>query len=73
MREHELGLHSLRCVTEMSSFVMDDNGHAEARAGSHDDLVLSLAMAVWVCQTQPKQLRKLREKPYQPAFASTGY
>lgn len=73
VRERELGLFSLRSVTEMGSFIINDNGKPEARPGSHDDLVLSLAMAVWVCQTQPKQLRKLREKPYQPAFAKTGY
>jgi hypothetical protein len=73
IRERELGLFSLQSVTEMGSFIISDNGKPEARPGSHDDLVLSLAMAVWVCQTQPKQLRKLREKPYQPAFSSTGY
>jgi hypothetical protein len=62
VRERELGLFSLRAVGEMGSFVISDSGKPEARQGAHDDLVLSLAMAVWVCQTQPKQLRKLRDQ-----------
>jgi hypothetical protein len=66
VRERELGLFSLRAVGEMGSFVISDSGKPEARQGAHDDLVLSLAMAVWVCQTQPKQLRKLRDQPHRP-------
>lgn len=72
-RERELGMFSLRTVSEMGSFVIDDAGKPEARSGAHDDLVLALAMAVFVCQEQPKQLRKIRTPEYRPQFQATGY
>ncbi len=73
IREKELGLYSLRAVSEMASFIIDDNGKPAARSGAHDDLVLSLALAVFVCQEQPKQLRELRVERRDPVFSATGY
>jgi hypothetical protein len=73
IRERELGMYSLRTVSEMGSFVISDNGKPEARPGAHDDLVMALAMAVFVCQEQPKQLRRQRQEPHQPQFAATGW
>lgn len=73
IRERELGLYSLRAVAEMSSFIIGDNGKPEARRGAHDDLVMALAIAVYVAQTQPKQLRRLREQKHEPRFTATGY
>jgi phage terminase large subunit len=73
LRERELGMYSSRCHAELASFVIGDNGRGEARQGAHDDLVLALAMAVYICQQQPKQLRQLKPDPPRPQFAATGY
>jgi len=72
IREKELGLYSVRALAEMAAFIIDENGKAAARPGQHDDLVMSLALAVYVAQQQPKQLRRLTQKPHQPQFV-TGY
>ena len=73
VRENELGLYSSRALAEMASFIIGENGKAEARPGQHDDLVMSLALAVYVAQQQPKQIRRQAQKPHQPQFAATGY
>lgn len=73
IREKSLGLYSLRTLNELSSFVWSEKGKAEAQPGAHDDLVMALALAVYVAGTLPKELRRVREKPHQPQFAATGY
>lgn len=73
IREKSLKLWSVRSVAEMGSFVWTDKGKAEAQPGMHDDLVMSLAMAVYICISQPKQVRRVVERPYQPQFTATGY
>jgi hypothetical protein len=73
VRERSLGIYSLRTLSELSSFVWSAKGKAEAQPGAHDDLVMSLALAVYVAGTLPKELRRVREEPYRPMVASTGY
>src|SRR5512146_50914 len=73
LREKELGLYDLATINELGTFVMNDNGKPEAQPGCNDDLVTSLAVAVTVAVDQPRQLRRIREKPHQPQIAVTGY
>lgn len=73
IRERSLGLYSLRTLSELSSFVWSDKGRAEAQPGAHDDLVMALAIAVYVAGTLPKELRRPIDPPYNPRFPATGY
>jgi hypothetical protein len=74
LRERELGLYSLRAVSELGTFVRDDAGRPAAQPGCNDDLVVSLAIAVTVGLEQPKQLKRPVEKQHEPSVSSvTGY
>lgn len=73
IREQELGIYSLRTVSELGSFVWSEREKPEAQPGCHDDLVMALAIAVTVAVSMPRQLRRQREQPHQAQFAATGY
>jgi phage terminase large subunit len=73
LREKEFGLRSERSLTELLTFVRDDNGKPEAQPGANDDLVISLAMGVAIATQLPRQLQRRVEPEYQPRFAATGY
>jgi len=73
IREREFGLYSLRAINEMGTFVYSEDEKAEAQPGCNDDLVLSLAIGVYITSTLPRQLRRPIEKPHQPQFSVTGY
>ena len=74
LRERELGLYSLRTVSELGTFVRDDAGRPAAQPGCNDDLVVSLAIAVTIAAELPRQLRRQRQEVYQPSVSSvTGY
>lgn len=73
IRERSLDIYSLRTLNELSSFVWSEKGKAEAQPGAHDDLVMSLALAVYVAGTMPKELRRVREEPHRPMVSATGY
>lgn len=74
IRERELGIHSLRTVGELGTFVRDDAGRPAAQPGTNDDLVVSLAIGVTVAADMPRELRKVRQRPHRPAVSSvTGY
>lgn len=73
LRERELGVYSLRAITELATFVYGKNNKPEAQEGMNDDLVVALAIAVTVALELPRQIRKVRHEPYTPRFAATGY
>jgi phage terminase large subunit len=52
VREHVDRFNDLLTLTEMLTFVRNDKGRAEAQAGAHDDLVISLAIAYYVRDQQ---------------------
>jgi hypothetical protein len=72
IREREFGLYSMRSVAELGTFVWSEKEKPEAQAGCNDDLVLALALGVYVCLEQPKQLRRPIEK-IKPVASVTGY
>lgn len=73
IREKEFGLYSLRTINEMGTFVYSDREKPEAQPGCNDDLVLALAIGVFVATSLPRQLRRVKEKVHVPQFAVTGY
>ena len=48
LREREFGLYSQRAINEMGTFVYSDMEKAEAQPGCNDDLVMSLAIGVYI-------------------------
>jgi hypothetical protein len=73
LMEREFGLHSIRTLTEMGTFVYGKNNKPEAQDGCNDDLVVALAIAVTVALELPRELRRPKYEPHVPQFASTGY
>ena len=57
---HGFKLYSLRLLNEMNTFVYI-NGRPDHMKGQHDDLIMSLAMAIYVCETSFTQLKKSEE------------
>jgi hypothetical protein len=75
IREQEFGLYDTATVSELSSFATldEDKGTLGAQSGSHDDLVLALAIAVTIGLEQPKKLMRPPEPEHVPQFAVTGW
>jgi hypothetical protein len=81
LREREFELLSMRCLSELASFVYPkkkDKGEFElsprAQSGANDDLVITLAMAVAVCLKLPKEFRRPVEvRPMGELAAVPGY
>lgn len=44
IREHHLGLYSDLAVSEMFTYIIEDNGSTNAQEGSHDDTVVALGI-----------------------------
>lgn len=53
VREREIGIHSKTVLDEMASFVFQSNGSMSAATGSHDDCVMSLAIAAFASKLYP--------------------
>ena len=53
LRKRQVRIHSSRFYEELKTFVWKNN-KAQARKGANDDLVLSLAIGVWLYDTDPK-------------------
>ncbi len=53
VREREIGIHSKTVLDEMASFVFQSNGSMSAAIGSHDDCVMSLAIAAFATKLYP--------------------
>lgn len=74
IREREVGIYSLRLVSELGTFVRDDRGRPAAQPGCNDDLVMSFAIAVTVAVEMPRSVRRLRQREHRPHISSvTGY
>jgi hypothetical protein len=73
IREREFGLYSLRALAELGTFVWNEDEKAEAQPGCNDDMVMALAIGVYVAGTMPRQLKRAPERPHVPQFAVTGY
>ena len=46
LRTESIKINSKRTVDELMTFIIKDNGKAQAEKGHHDDLIMSLALAV---------------------------
>ena len=44
VREHHLGIYNDLVISEMFSYVIEDNGKTNAQPGTHDDTVMALAI-----------------------------
>lgn len=73
IREGEFGLHSLRCLNELGTFVYSEDEKAEAQQGCNDDLVMALAIGVKIASDMPRQLKRVKSEKHEPQFAVTGY
>ena len=58
---HEFNLKSARLLNEMNSFVYI-NGRPDHQKGGHDDLIMSIAMALYVAESSFSQLTKVTEQ-----------
>lgn len=72
LRERELGIYSLKLVNEMGTFVYSEREKPEAQPGCNDDLVLSIAIGVYVTQGLPKQLKRPLPPIPDNRFPATG-
>lgn len=61
-RESPELLNDYDTLTEMLTFVRNKTGRAEAKSGSHDDLVMALAIAYRVGEQQTKAVKKETEE-----------
>lgn len=57
---HGFKIYSLRLLNEMNTFVYV-NGRPDHMRGQHDDLIMSIAIAIYVCETSFTQLKKSDE------------
>jgi hypothetical protein len=74
IREREVGIYSLRLISELGTFVRDDRGRPAAQPGCNDDLVMSFAIAVTVAAEQPRNVKRLRREEHRPRISTvTGY
>lgn len=48
MREKQVILHSPRLISEFETFVVKENGKAEHEKNAHDDLIIALAIALYI-------------------------
>jgi hypothetical protein len=58
---HDFDIKSSRLLNEMNSFVYI-NGRPDHQKGGHDDLIMSIAMAIYVAEASFSQLTKVTEQ-----------
>jgi len=61
IRENKTILRSIRLTSELKTFVYK-NGRPDHMEGYHDDLIMSLAMCIFVVQTSFKRLERLNKQ-----------
>lgn len=61
IRTNGIKVRSIRLTAEMSTFIYK-NGRADHQDGYHDDLLMSLAMCLWVVEHSFKKLTESKEK-----------
>lgn len=79
IRERLIGIPGQRTLAELGAFAYDEpNAQGEykkpqARAGSHDDLCLALAIGAQIAVSLPRQLKRQDHQRREPAYAATGW
>jgi len=79
LRDGSIMINGQRTLAELAAFAFPENltggdyRPPRAQQGSHDDLVIALAIAVAVASRLPKQLRTPVYKPYVAEFTATGF
>lgn len=73
IRTNSIKIRSTRMISEMKTFVYR-NGRPDHMEGYHDDLLMSLAMCLWVVEHSFKNLERLenQNKAMLKAWISTG-
>jgi len=61
VRNNEVKIRSARMTSEMKTFIYK-NGRPDHMSGFHDDLLMSLAMCLWVIEHSFKNLEKLEKQ-----------
>lgn len=61
IRNNSVKIRSIRMTNEMKTFVYK-NGRADHMDGYHDDLIMSMAMCLWVLEHSFKNLEKLEKQ-----------
>ena len=61
IRTNGIKVRSSRLISEMKTFVYK-NGKADHMDGYHDDLIMAMAMPLWVVEHSFKNLKKLKTK-----------
>lgn len=61
IRTDQIKIRSRRMTSEMKTFIYK-NGRPDHQEGKHDDLLMSLAMALWVLEHSFKKLEKLNNQ-----------
>jgi hypothetical protein len=76
IRTNIFKINSKRTVDELLTFIIDDRNKAVADEGSHDDLVMSLALGSYAMEkiynSTPLDLRKGILKEHKPLLPSTS-
>jgi hypothetical protein len=60
-REREIEINDETTLKEMMTFVVNENGRMEAEAGTHDDCVMSLAIAAYIHEGKWKPVEVFEE------------
>lgn len=61
VRQNDIIVRSSRLISEMKTFIYK-NGRPDHMDGYHDDLLMAVAMCLWVLQTSFKNLEKVNEQ-----------
>lgn len=63
IRSNEIIVRSSRMISEMKTFIFSNkNGRPDHMEGYHDDLLMSLGMALWVIEYSFKNIEKLEKQ-----------
>ena len=73
VRENVIKIRSQRLTSEMKTFIFKDNGKADHMTGYHDDLLMALAMGLWVLEHSFKNLERVNEQTKAMLNAFIGY
>jgi hypothetical protein len=61
IRTNEIKIRSVRLTSELKTFIYK-NGRPDHMEGYHDDLIMSLGMALWVVEHSFKNLERLEKQ-----------
>lgn len=74
LRKRDSGIADIELVKELRSYVIDDKGSTNAKAGCYDDRVMSYAIALFGLNTMPRNRRTATTATrYEPFDDVVGY